>query len=123
MDYSAPNVAKPAHVGHLRSTVIGNALYRILEFLGHDVTSDNHIGDWGTQFGMIIYGYKNFLDEQSYEKKPVDELARLYRLVNQLGDYQGAVESLPVQKNKLEETKKALVDLKKGMALSIDHVS
>ena len=74
VDYSAPNVAKPAHVGHLRSTVIGNALYRILQFLGHDVVSDNHIGDWGTQFGMIIYGYKNFLDEASYNKKPVDEL-------------------------------------------------
>lgn len=121
VDYSAPNVAKPAHVGHLRSTVIGNALYRILQFLGHDVTSDNHIGDWGTQFGMIIYGYKNFLDEQAYEKKPVDELARLYRLVNQLGDYQGAVESLPVQKNKLEEMKKALTDLENEDSTDKSH--
>ena len=56
------------HVGHLRSTVIGDALYRILGFLGHRVTGDNHIGDWGTQFGMIIYGYKNFLDKAAYEQ-------------------------------------------------------
>ncbi|HEY5314346.1 MAG TPA: arginine--tRNA ligase [Pirellulales bacterium] len=54
IDYSAPNVAKPMHVGHVRSTVIGDSLYRLLKFLGHRVTSDNHIGDWGTQFGMII---------------------------------------------------------------------
>ena len=60
IDYSAPNVAKPMHVGHIRSTVIGDALDRTLRFLGHRVISDNHIGDWGTQFGMIIYGYKHF---------------------------------------------------------------
>jgi arginyl-tRNA synthetase len=58
IDYSAPNVAKPMHVGHIRSTVIGAALYRTLEFLGHKVISDNHIGDWGTQFGMIIFAHK-----------------------------------------------------------------
>ncbi len=63
VDYSAPNIAKPMHVGHIRSTVIGDALYRVLKFLGHQVISDNHIGDWGTQFGMIIYGYKHFVDE------------------------------------------------------------
>ena len=62
IDFSSPNVAKPMHVGHIRSTVIGDALYRILKFCGHAVTGDNHIGDWGTQFGMIIYGYKHFLD-------------------------------------------------------------
>ena len=62
IDFSAPNVAKPMHVGHIRSTVIGDALCRTLRFLGHRVISDNHIGDWGTQFGMIIYGYKHFLD-------------------------------------------------------------
>ncbi|RMF89303.1 MAG: arginine--tRNA ligase, partial [Planctomycetota bacterium] len=59
IDYSAPNVAKPMHVGHIRSTVIGDSLCRTLRFLGHHVISDNHIGDWGTQFGMIIYGYKH----------------------------------------------------------------
>ncbi len=95
VDYSSPNVAKPMHVGHLRSTVIGDALYRILKFQGHVVTSDNHLGDWGTQFGMIIYGYKNFLDRQAFERNTVAELARLYRLVNQLADYHEAVVELP----------------------------
>ena len=87
VDYSAPNVAKPMHVGHIRSTVIGDALCRMLRFLGHAVISDNHIGDWGTQFGMILYGYRNFRDEAAYQKAPVEELARLYRLVRRLMDY------------------------------------
>jgi arginyl-tRNA synthetase len=95
VDFSSPNVAKPMHVGHLRSTVIGDALARTLRFLGHHVITDNHIGDWGTQFGMIIYGYKNFLDQQAYEQDPVKELSRLYRLVNQLGDFHDAQAHLP----------------------------
>jgi arginyl-tRNA synthetase len=86
IDYSAPNVAKPMHVGHIRSTVIGDSLYRTLKFLGHSVISDNHIGDWGTQFGMILYGYKHFCDQEAYRSNPVQELARLYRLVRQLMD-------------------------------------
>jgi arginyl-tRNA synthetase len=90
VDYSSPNVAKPMHVGHIRSTVIGGALYRVLQFLGHTVISDNHIGDWGTQFGMILYGWKRFRDEDAYRRSPVEELARLYRLVRQLMDYQAA---------------------------------
>jgi arginyl-tRNA synthetase len=86
IDFSAPNVAKPMHVGHIRSTVIGDALCRTLRFLGHRVISDNHIGDWGTQFGMIIYGYKHFLEPDAYRTRPVQELARLYRLVRQLAE-------------------------------------
>jgi arginyl-tRNA synthetase len=82
IDYSSPNVAKPMHVGHIRSTVIGDALCRTLRFLGHRVISDNHVGDWGTQFGMIIYGYKHFVDRAAYEANPVAELSRLYKLVN-----------------------------------------
>ncbi|MBX9627854.1 MAG: arginine--tRNA ligase [Gemmataceae bacterium] len=78
IDYSSPNVAKPLHVGHLRSTIIGDALTRILRFQGHTVVTDNHLGDWGTQFGMLIYGYRNFLDKAAYEADPVRELARLY---------------------------------------------
>ena len=62
IDFGSPNVAKPMHVGHIRSTVLGDALARIAEFLGHEVIRDNHIGDWGTQFGMVIYGWKNLLD-------------------------------------------------------------
>ncbi len=84
IDYSAPNVAKPMHVGHIRSTVIGDALARTLRFVGHRVTSDNHLGDWGTQFGMILFGYKHFLDADAYRADPVHELGRLYRLVNRL---------------------------------------
>jgi arginyl-tRNA synthetase len=91
IDFSAPNVAKPMHVGHLRSTVIGAALYRLFRFAGHDVKSDNHVGDWGTQFGMILYGYKHFLDREAYAREPVAELARLYREVNRLGEQDPAV--------------------------------
>ncbi len=87
VDYSSPNVAKPMHVGHIRSTVIGDALYRILKFLGHHTISDNHLGDWGTQFGMIIYGYKHFVDRESLKRNEVDELTRLYKLVNSLVEY------------------------------------
>ena len=88
LDFSSPNVAKPMHVGHIRSTVIGDSLARILRFVGHRVITDNHLGDWGTQFGMIIYGYKNFVDASAYQQEPVAELGRLYRLVRQLMDYQ-----------------------------------
>lgn len=94
IDFSAPNVAKPMHVGHIRSTVIGDSLYRTLKFVGHRVIGDNHIGDWGTQFGMIIYGFRHFRDEEAYRASPVDELARLYRLVNQLVDYHEGREKL-----------------------------
>ncbi len=95
IDYSAPNVAKPMHVGHIRSTVIGDSLARILRFLGHHVVTDNHLGDWGTQFGMIIYGYKHFVDPAAFAANPVPELSRLYRLVQQIIAYQEAVSSRP----------------------------
>ncbi|MDR3182840.1 MAG: arginine--tRNA ligase [Planctomycetaceae bacterium] len=81
VDYSGPNVAKPMHVGHIRSTVIGSALARMLRFQGHNVITDNHLGDWGTQFGMIIYGYRNYLDRQAYQQNPVEELSRVYKIV------------------------------------------
>lgn len=84
IDYSAPNVAKPLHVGHLRSTIIGEALCRLLRFLGHKVIGDNHLGDWGTQFGMLLYGYKNFRDDAAFQADPVRELTRLYRYVREL---------------------------------------
>lgn len=108
IDFSAPNVAKPMHVGHIRSTVIGDALCRTLRFLGHTVISDNHLGDWGTQFGMILYGYKHFLDAEAYRNRPVQELARLYRLVRQLVDYFEAKEKLPEHLQRLSEKEHAL---------------
>src|SRR5690349_13828776 len=103
IDYSAPNVAKPMHVGHLRSTVLGNALYRIAKFLGHHVLGDNHIGDWGTQFGMILFGYKNCLDRSAFEQDAVGELARQYRLVSQLSGYHEATAERPRAENRLAQ--------------------
>lgn len=81
-DFSAPNVAKPMHVGHIRSTIIGDCLVRVARFLGHKVVADNHIGDWGTQFGMILWGWKHLLDEKALSLDPIAELLRLYREVN-----------------------------------------
>lgn len=83
IDYSSPNVAKPMHIAHIRSTVIGDALKRIHRALGYEVLGDNHLGDWGTQFGILIMGYRNFLDAQALEESPVDELQRVYVLSHQ----------------------------------------
>jgi arginyl-tRNA synthetase len=82
IDFGSPNVAKPMHVGHIRSTVLGDALARIAEFLGHEVIRDNHIGDWGTQFGMVIYGWKNFVDRTALIREPITELVRIYKEAN-----------------------------------------
>ncbi len=82
IDFSAPNVAKPMHVGHIRSTIIGDSLCRIARFLGYEVIADNHIGDWGTQFGMILHGWKTILNPTALEADPIAELVRVYRKVN-----------------------------------------
>ena len=86
LDYSSPNVAKPMHVGHIRSTVIGDALARILKFRGHATATDNHLGDWGTQFGMILWGWKRCRDDAAFAADPTAELGRLYRLVRKVAD-------------------------------------
>jgi arginyl-tRNA synthetase len=86
VDFSSPNVAKPMHVGHIRSTVIGDALARILRFRGHRVITDNHLGDWGTQFGMILWGWKHCRDDAAFAADPTAELGRLYRLVRKVAD-------------------------------------
>ena len=78
IDYSSPNVAKPMHIGHIRSTIIGNSLDRMHRMLGYRVISDNHIGDWGTQFGIIIMGYRHYLDKKALAESPVEELERVY---------------------------------------------
>ncbi len=84
VDFSSPNVAKPMHVGHIRSTILGDCLVRVARFLGHEVTADNHIGDWGTQFGKVIYGWKHFLDRDALDRDAIAELVRLYREVTRL---------------------------------------
>ncbi|MEY5011302.1 MAG: hypothetical protein RLZZ253_2441, partial [Verrucomicrobiota bacterium] len=82
VDFSSPNVAKPMHVGHIRSTILGDAIARVAEFLGHAVVRDNHIGDWGTQFGMLLLGWKRELDPEALQRDPLSEMERLYKLVS-----------------------------------------
>jgi arginyl-tRNA synthetase len=83
IDFGSPNVAKPMHVGHIRSTVLGDALARIAAFLGHELIRDNHIGDWGTQFGMVIWGWKNLLDGEALQRDPLSEIVRIYKETNE----------------------------------------
>ena len=84
IDYSSPNIAKPFHIGHLRSTVIGGALYKTYKFLGYNVIGVNHLGDYGTQFGKLIEGYKRWGEEYNIEENPIDELTKIYVRVNKL---------------------------------------
>jgi len=105
VDFSSPNVAKPMHVGHIRSTGIGDALQRLLRLLGHHVISDNHIGDWGTQFGKLLLGWKQILDREALEKDAIAELERLYKVINNECDANPA---------RLEEAKQELVKLQAG---------
>ena len=83
IDYSAPNIAKPFHIGHLRSTVIGGALYNIYKYLGYNVTGINHLGDYGTQFGKLIEGYKMWGEEYDIENDPINELTKIYIRINE----------------------------------------
>ncbi len=105
VDYSSPNTAKQMHVGHLRSAVIGEAICRLLAFSGAKVIRDNHLGDWGTQFGKLIYGYKRWADPAALEREPIEELERLYRLGND-----AATPDSPA----LEEVRQELVKLQNG---------
>ncbi len=105
VDFSSPNVAKPMHVGHIRSTILGDTLSRTFRLLGHRVITDNHLGDWGTQFGKLIVGWKKHLDPQALKVDPLAEMERLYRCVNQ------ACETDPVV---LEEARLELVRLQQG---------
>lgn len=82
VDFSSPNVAKAMHVGHIRSTILGDSLCRIGRFLGHRVIADNHIGDWGTQFGMLLVGWKTILDRDALAKEPITELERIYKTIS-----------------------------------------
>src|SRR5215831_15629699 len=81
IDFSSPNVAKAMHVGHIRSTILGDCLARTLRLLGHRVITDNHIGDWGLQFGLLIVGWKKHLNREALKSDPLGEMDRLYKLV------------------------------------------
>ena len=105
IDFSSPNVAKPMHVGHIRSTGIGDALQRVLRLLGHNVKSDNHIGDWGTQFGKLLLGWKAILDRPALERDAIAELERLYKVINAECD---------ANPDRLEAAKAELVKLQAG---------
>ena len=105
LDFSSPNVAKPMHVGHIRSTGIGDALQRTLRLLGHPVISDNHIGDWGTQFGKLLLGWKQILNREALRSDPIAEMERLYQAINAECDASPA---------RLEEAKAELVKLQAG---------
>lgn len=120
VDYSSPNVAKPMHVGHIRSTVIGAALVRVLRRLGHHVISDNHIGDWGTQFGMILYGVKHLARAEALAQRPVEELGRLYKLVSQASSYQEAKERGLPEAQQAYDRQRAKVDTLASRTMPLD---
>lgn len=86
VEFSSPNIAKPFHIGHIRTTVIGNALYKIYTFLGYDTVAINHLGDYGTQFGMLISAYKKWGDSEVIEDDPINELLKLYVRFNKEAD-------------------------------------
>jgi arginyl-tRNA synthetase len=106
VDYSSPNTAKQMHVGHLRSAVIGEAICRLLAFTGRHVLRDNHLGDWGTQFGKLIYGYKRWADPKALATDAIEELERLYKLGNA---------ATPDGSPELEEARHELVKLQSGI--------
>jgi len=105
VDFSSPNVAKPMHVGHIRSTILGDSLARVLRLLGHRVITDNHIGDWGTQFGKLLVGWKQHRDPAALQTDPIAEMERLYKFVNSAGEADPAV---------LESARAELVKLQRG---------
>jgi len=105
LDFSSPNVAKPMHVGHIRSTILGDCLARVLRLLGHNVITDNHIGDWGTQFGKLLLGWKTRLNKDALARDALAELERIYRDVNAACEADPAV---------LENARKELVKLQSG---------
>ena len=107
IDFSSPNVAKPMHVGHIRSTILGDCLARTLRLLGHRVVTDNHIGDWGTQFGMLLVGWKQHLDTAALKSDPIAEMERVYKTVSAACKDNTAI---------LEQARRELVKLQAGDA-------
>ena len=113
VDYSSPNTAKQMHVGHLRSAVIGEAICRMLAFTGARVIRDNHLGDWGTQFGKLIYGYKRWADPAALATDAIEELERLYKLGNEATDPEKSPEPAKAVQE-LEVARAELVKLQTG---------
>lgn len=111
IDFSSPNVAKPMHVGHIRSTILGDSLARIFKALGHEVITDNHLGDWGTQFGKLIYGWKHDLQIENLQHSALAEMERLYRQVNQLCESDASI---------LQKCREELVKLQSGDPENMD---
>lgn len=105
VDFSSPNVAKPMHVGHIRSTILGDTLARALRLLGHKVITDNHIGDWGTQFGKLLVGWKSQLDRAALKADPIGEMERIYKAVNAASETEPGVQ---------EQARQELVKLQNG---------
>ncbi len=137
VDFSAPNVAKPMHIGHIRSTIIGECLGRIASRLGHQVIKDNHIGDWGTQFGMVTWAWKQGVDEAALETAPLQELLRLYRSASDASKedeaikeacrqelvalQQGDAENKAIWERCVELSKKGLNQIYDRLGVSFDH--
>jgi len=105
IDYSSPNIGKPLSIAHLRSTIIGDSLYRIFNFLGYKVIRINHLGDWGLQYGQLIYAYKHWLNKKNFKKNPIKELLRLYVKFNEKASKDPSL---------AEEAKKIFAELEKG---------
>lgn len=118
IDFSSPNVAKPMHVGHIRSTILGDSLARVFRLLGHHVITDNHIGDWGTQFGMLLLGWKTQLDDTALIADPIAEMERLYKAINSDESLRESARSELVELQAGNEESRALwkrmIDLSQG---------
>ena len=133
VDFSSPNVAKPMHVGHIRSTILGDSLARVGKFLGHHVITDNHIGDWGTQFGMLIIGWKHYRNDAGLAADPIGELERLYKFINdkpELRDdakaelvklQQGDAENLAIWQKIIELSLIEFAKTYRRLGVSFDH--
>ena len=112
VEYSSPNIAKPFHIGHLRNTLIGHSIYNMYKFLGYNVISINHLGDYGTQFGKMIEGYKLWGEDYNLEENPIEELTKIYVRINDLcKEDEKVLEACRDNFKKLEEGDKYCVEI------------
>ena len=112
IEYSSPNIAKPFHIGHLKTTIIGHSLYNIYKYLGYETFGLNHLGDYGTQFAKLIEGYKRWGSEYDFTTEPIEKLADIYKRINQLcTDDEDVLEICRDNFKKLEDGDKEFVEL------------